>query len=60
MHLPKKKQTDFNEVEQEIRLQTDGLAGTNSGIVDKPIRVTVYSPKVVNLTVVDLPGIIKV
>ena len=60
LHRPGKKYTDFSEVEKEIRLQTDALAGTNSGIVDEPIRITVYSPKVVNLTVVDLPGIVKV
>ena len=60
LHQPGRIYKEFSEVEKEIRLQTDVLAGTTGLIVDKPIRVTVYSPTVVNLTLVDLPGIVKV
>lgn len=36
------------------------MAGTNKGICPEPINLKIYSTKVVNLTLVDLPGITKV
>uniref|UniRef100_A0A6A7FUA8 dynamin GTPase n=1 Tax=Hirondellea gigas TaxID=1518452 RepID=A0A6A7FUA8_9CRUS len=52
--------TDFDEVRGEIERVTDQVAGCNKGISDEPIRLTIYSNKVVNLTVIDLPGLTKV
>ena len=50
----------LEEVEGEIRAQTDVVAGTNRGISRHKIQLTVYSPNVLTLTVVDLPGLVKV
>jgi replication fork clamp-binding protein CrfC len=36
------------------------VAGTNKGVSDSPINLKVFSPNVVNLTLVDLPGITRV
>jgi len=60
LHIPGQQFVNFNDVEKEIRQQTNRIAGTNSGIVNRPIRLTIHSPNVVDLTVVDLPGIVKV
>lgn len=60
LHRKSKIYTDFDEVCKEIEYDTDLVAGTNKGICPKEIRLTVYSPNVVNLTLVDLPGFAKV
>ncbi|KAF7257638.1 hypothetical protein EG68_04666, partial [Paragonimus skrjabini miyazakii] len=52
--------TDFNEVRQEIKEQTDRVAGSGKAISHEPINLKIYSPRVLNLTLVDLPGITKV
>lgn len=52
--------TDFDEIRKEIENQTAKNAGSNKGVSNTPISLTIYSPKVVNLTLVDLPGLIKV
>ena len=36
------------------------MAGANKGIVDKPLKLTVYSYECPDLTVIDLPGITKI
>jgi dynamin 1-like protein len=36
------------------------IAGFEKNISDEPISLTIYSPNVVDLTMVDLPGITKV
>uniref|UniRef100_A0A8C4HFC4 Dynamin-1-like protein n=1 Tax=Dicentrarchus labrax TaxID=13489 RepID=A0A8C4HFC4_DICLA len=36
------------------------ISGNNKGISDEPIHLKIFSPHVVNLTLVDLPGITKV
>ncbi|KAK3514634.1 hypothetical protein QTP70_021541, partial [Hemibagrus guttatus] len=55
-----KKFTDFDEVRQEIEAETDRITGQNKGISPVPINLRVYSPHVLNLTLVDLPGMTKV
>jgi len=57
---PSTKYTDFNEIRKEIERRTDELTGSNKGISHEPIILKIYSPHVVNLTLVDLPGITKV
>lgn len=60
LHKPDKVFTDFDDVREEIERETDRKAGSNKGICAEPISIKIYSTKVVNLTVVDLPGIVKV
>ncbi|XP_048831933.1 dynamin 3a isoform X2 [Brienomyrus brachyistius] len=60
LHCKGKKFTDFDEVRLEIEAETDRLTGANKGISPVPINLRVYSPHVLNLTLIDLPGITKV
>lgn len=60
LHIKDKVFTDFTEVRKEIERETSRVAGDNKGICSEPIRLKIYSDKVVNLTVVDLPGLTKV
>lgn len=57
---PGTKYTDFDKVRAKIEELTDKLAGNNKGIVNKPIKLTVYSPEAPDLTLIDLPGITRV
>eukprot|EP00952_Eustigmatos_sp_NYUAD-ZCMA_P002753 12033-Eustigmatos_ZCMA.PRE.1 len=45
---------------EEIRRETDRMTGKNKGISERSINLKVFSPNVLNLTLVDLPGITKV
>ncbi|XP_053149909.1 dynamin-2-like isoform X1 [Hemicordylus capensis] len=60
LHCKSKRFTDYDEVRQEIEAETERLTGTNKGISSVPINLRVYSPHVLNLTLIDLPGITKV
>ncbi|XP_061685157.1 dynamin-2-like isoform X2 [Syngnathoides biaculeatus] len=60
LHCKGKKFVDFDEVRQEIEAETDRLTGSNKGISPIPINLRVYSPNVLNLTLIDLPGMTKV
>ncbi|KAG9470786.1 hypothetical protein GDO78_016724 [Eleutherodactylus coqui] len=60
LHCKSKKFTDFEEVRLEIEAETERATGTNKGISPVPINLRVYSPHVLNLTLIDLPGITKV
>ncbi|XP_041032953.1 dynamin-3 isoform X10 [Carcharodon carcharias] len=60
LHCKGKKFTDFDEVRQEIEAETDRVTGSNKGISSIPINLRVHSPHVLNLTLIDLPGITKV
>lgn len=59
-HLPGVVFSDFQQVREEIERETDRVTGSNKGISPIPITLTIYSEKVVNLSLVDLPGITKV
>uniref|UniRef100_A0A8D3A728 Dynamin-1-like protein n=1 Tax=Scophthalmus maximus TaxID=52904 RepID=A0A8D3A728_SCOMX len=50
---------NFEDIRQEIETETERISGTNKGISDEPIHLKIFSPHVVNLTLVDLPGITK-
>ncbi|XP_072345069.1 LOW QUALITY PROTEIN: dynamin-1-like protein [Scyliorhinus torazame] len=52
--------TDFDEIRQEIESETERTSGNNKGISPQPIHLRIYSPSVLNLTLIDLPGITKV
>uniref|UniRef100_A0AAX7TQJ7 Dynamin-2 n=1 Tax=Astatotilapia calliptera TaxID=8154 RepID=A0AAX7TQJ7_ASTCA len=60
LHCKGRKFVDFDEVRQEIEAETDRLTGSNKGISPIPINLRVYSPNVLNLTLIDLPGMTKV
>ncbi|CAJ0568564.1 unnamed protein product, partial [Mesorhabditis spiculigera] len=51
---------DFELVRKEIEEETDRLTGSNKGISNLPISLKIFSHRVVNLTLVDLPGMTKV
>eukprot|EP01091_Cochliopodium_minus_P009360 TRINITY_DN2293_c1_g2_i1.p1 TRINITY_DN2293_c1_g2~~TRINITY_DN2293_c1_g2_i1.p1 ORF type:complete len:728 (-),score=255.63 TRINITY_DN2293_c1_g2_i1:60-2198(-) len=51
---------DFNKIKEEIDNETERLTGKNKGISTIPINLKIYSPNVLNLTLVDLPGLTKV
>uniref|UniRef100_A0A8D2QRG5 Dynamin-1-like protein n=1 Tax=Zosterops lateralis melanops TaxID=1220523 RepID=A0A8D2QRG5_ZOSLA len=52
--------TDFDEIRQEIENETERISGNNKGISPEPIHLKIFSANVVNLTLVDLPGMTKV
>ncbi|EHK16474.1 uncharacterized protein TRIVIDRAFT_41279 [Trichoderma virens Gv29-8] len=59
-HIPNRRFNDFIDVKREIENETARVAGTNKGINRQPINLKIYSPHVLNLTLVDLPGLTKV
>ncbi|VUZ50004.1 unnamed protein product, partial [Hymenolepis diminuta] len=60
LHLKNKHFTNFDDVRREIEAETDRVTGKNKGISNIPINLRVYSPQVLNLTLIDLPGLTKV
>ncbi|XP_037544982.1 dynamin-3 isoform X1 [Nematolebias whitei] len=60
LHCKGKKFVDFDEVRMEIEAETDRITGSNKGISPIPINLRVYSPNVLNLTLIDLPGMTKI
>ena len=59
-HIPGRKFYDFQAVKREIENETSRIAGSNKGINRQPINLKIYSPHVLSLTLVDLPGLTKV
>ncbi|KAE8268522.1 hypothetical protein A4X09_0g3820 [Tilletia walkeri] len=59
LHLDKRF-TEFAEIRREIENETYRVAGQNKGVSKLPIHLKVYSPNVLNLTLVDLPGLTKI
>ncbi|XP_029295453.1 dynamin-1-like protein isoform X1 [Cottoperca gobio] len=60
LHCKNQIFADFQEIRQEIITETERTSGDNKGISPEPIYLKIFSPKVLNLTLVDLPGITKV
>lgn len=63
MHKQGNKFFDFDKIRQEIEDETERLLRTvpgNKAVSPVPIYLTVYSPMVPNLTLVDMPGLTKV
>ncbi|XP_042503950.1 phragmoplastin DRP1E-like [Macadamia integrifolia] len=60
LHLPKRRFTDFDAVRREIEEETNRITGRTKQISPIPIHLSIYSPNVVNLTLIDLPGLTKV
>ncbi|KAG0324905.1 vacuolar protein sorting-associated protein 1 [Dissophora globulifera] len=59
LHQPGVKYTDFNLIREEIVRDTEAKTGKNAGISPLPINLRIYSPNVLTLTLVDLPGLTK-
>lgn len=59
-HQPGRKYEHFSEVKQEIEKETTRIAGHNKGINRQPIGLKIFSSQLLNLTLVDLPGLTKV
>lgn len=60
LHKGNKKYFDFAAIRQEIIEETERVTGRNKGVDPTPIHLKIYSPRVLALTLVDLPGIAKV
>lgn len=58
-HIPGKKFHNFEDIRDEIIRETDKTTG-NKGIIATPINLRIFSPNVLTLTLVDLPGLTKV
>jgi len=52
LHIDKKF-TEFNEIRKEIEQETFRVAGQNKGVSKLPISLRIYSPDVLDLTLVD-------
>ncbi|XP_074055599.1 LOW QUALITY PROTEIN: dynamin-1-like protein [Macrotis lagotis] len=59
-HQKHKLFTDFNDVQMEILKETDRISGTNMGISLEPLYLKIHSSRILNITLIDLPGITKV
>ncbi|KAG5647192.1 vacuolar protein sorting-associated protein 1 [Asterophora parasitica] len=60
LHLPGEKFYDFHKIRDEIVRDTEAKTGKNAGISPQPINLRIFSPNVLTLTLVDLPGLTKV
>ncbi|KAF8057938.1 DRP3A [Scenedesmus sp. PABB004] len=60
LHAPGKIFYDFDRIRAEIQHETERVSGGNKNISDKPIRLKIFSPHVLTMTLIDLPGITKV
>ena len=59
-HRPGEKYFDFSRVKEEIEVDTDRIAGKNKNIAPEPIIIKIFSRGVVDLTLVDMPGMTKI
>lgn len=59
-HKPEEKFKDFNKIRREIEEETERTVGKNANISKESIFLKIYSPNVLDITLVDLPGLTKV
>ena len=59
-HLPDKYFVDFDEIRQEIENATQKVAPKEKDISAEPLYLQIFSHEVLDITLVDLPGITKV
>lgn len=61
LHVPNKKFTNFEDVRKEIDRATEMEPEcANKSISHKPLNLTIHSAKVLDLTLIDLPGMTRV
>ena len=51
---------DFNKIHSETVRNTEAKTGRNAGTSPQPIRLHIFSPNVLTLTLVGLPGLSKI
>ena len=54
LHCKGKKFMDFLSIMKEIEDETDRVTGTSKGISNLPINLRVYSPHVLNITLIGM------
>lgn len=59
-HRPGHRFYNFEDVRAEIVKEMDRVAGKNKGISSEPVCLTINSPRVPDLVIIDLPGVTKV
>ncbi len=59
-HKPEVIFENFDDVRAEIEADTDRVAGKKKGVSPQPIILKIFSKNVLDLTLVDLPGLTKV
>ncbi len=59
LHKPNQIMYDFQAIKKEIEDETERTTGKNKGVSQVPINLKIFSPHVLNLTLVDLPGMTK-
>jgi len=60
LHLPGEEFTDMSKVREEFDRENEKIKNSGQVISDVPIRLTLHSPDVTNLTLVDTPGLCPV
>jgi hypothetical protein len=46
LHMPGKVYVDFDRIREEILAETERVVGGNKNVSDKPIRLKIFSPRV--------------
>jgi vacuolar protein sorting-associated protein 1 len=59
-HMPKKQFFNFDEVKNEILNETNRVLKSKNDVSNIPITLKFYSSKVLTLTLIDLPGLVRV
>lgn len=59
LHTGDKKFVHYKEICKEIVDETDRITGGTKNVSSSPIRLKMYSPSYIPLTLVDLPGLVK-
>jgi dynamin 1-like protein len=59
-HRPGKHYLQWEEVRREIEAETERTVGTKKAVGLEPIHVAIHSRDVLDLTLVDLPGLTKI
>lgn len=60
LHFPGKRFHSFIDIRDEITRETERLTGSGKSINPTPIHLKICSPRVLALTLVDLPGMARV
>eukprot|EP00892_Ulva_mutabilis_P006287 jgi/Ulvmu1/402/UM001_0409.1 len=61
VHMPGRRFTDFAAIREEIDHETTRLLGnTDKDISDRPIHLSIFSPHVLTMSLIDLPGMTRI
>lgn len=59
LHQKGQKYYDFDAIRDEIEADTIRETGEGICVSERPIILKIHSPSVINLTLIDLPGITR-